>query len=219
MQPIQIIGYGAGDAANNLAFSITAFFLLFYYTDVAGISVAAAGTMFVLIRLWDACTDILAGRIVDKTRTRWGKFRPFLLFGSLPLMVLTFLTFHVLALAISPQIGKGHPEALQHTFTVITGIFVVFGLGLYLFAFFTSRENVERDVVQVSSKETIESLRHNALLAGLIMFTYPLTEAKFASIVEDVRARRAAKAAAVSSDPRPTTGPTGSAGGPNPTEA
>ena len=95
LRPLQIIGYSAGDAANNLAFSITSFFLLLYYTDVAGLSAAAVGTMFLVVRLWDAFADIFAGRLVDRTSTRWGKFRPFLLFGSVPLLVMSFLVFHV----------------------------------------------------------------------------------------------------------------------------
>ena len=48
-----------------------------------------------MVRLWDAFADVCAGRAVDRTQTRWGKFRPFLLFGSLPLLMLSFLTFHV----------------------------------------------------------------------------------------------------------------------------
>src|SRR5215218_3347910 len=90
-----VLGYGAGDFAFNLAFSLSTAFLLYYYTDVAGISAAAVGTMFLVVRLWDAFADVFAGRVVDRTQTRWGKFRPFLLFGSLPLLLLSFLTFHV----------------------------------------------------------------------------------------------------------------------------
>lgn len=90
-----LIGYGAGDFANNLAFSLGAAFLLYYYTDIAGISAAAVGTMFLVVRLWDAFTDIFAGRVVDRTATRWGKFRPFILFGAIPLLFLSFLCFHV----------------------------------------------------------------------------------------------------------------------------
>ena len=91
--PLQYLGYAAGDAANNLAFSMTSMFLLVYYTDVAGISAAAAGTLFLLIRVWDGFADIFAGRTVDRTMTRWGKFRPFFLFGAAPLMLLAFATF------------------------------------------------------------------------------------------------------------------------------
>ncbi len=91
----QLLGYAAGDAANNLAFSMTSMFLLLYYTDVVGISPAAAGTLFLVVRAWDAFADIYAGRVVDKTMTRWGKFRPFFLFGSLPLLLLSVATFTV----------------------------------------------------------------------------------------------------------------------------
>src|SRR3954465_9221035 len=89
------IGYGAGDAANNLAFSMSSMFLLIYYTDVVGISAAAAGPLFLVVRVWDAFADIFAGRQIDKTMTRWGKFRPFFLFGSLPLLLLSVATFTV----------------------------------------------------------------------------------------------------------------------------
>ena len=91
--PLQYLGYAAGDAANNLAFSMTSMFLLVYYTDVAGISAAAAGTLFLLIRIWDGFADIFAGRMVDRTMTRWGKVRPFFLFGAAPLLLLAFATF------------------------------------------------------------------------------------------------------------------------------
>jgi glucuronide carrier protein len=91
----QYLGYGAGDAANNLAFSMTSMFLLIYYTDVVGLSAAAVGTMFLIVRFWDAFADVFAGRVVDRTQTRWGKFRPFLLFASLPLLLVTVAVFSV----------------------------------------------------------------------------------------------------------------------------
>jgi glucuronide carrier protein len=90
-----VAGYGAGDFAFNLAFSLSTAFLLYYYTDVAGISAAAVGTMFLVVRLWDAVADLLAGRLVDRTMTRWGKFRPFIMFGAVPLLFMSYLTFHV----------------------------------------------------------------------------------------------------------------------------
>jgi glucuronide carrier protein len=90
-----VLGYGAGDFAFNLAFSLSTAFLLYYYTDVAGISAAAVGTMFLVVRLWDAFADLMAGRLVDRTMTRWGKFRPFIMFGAVPLLFMSFLTFRV----------------------------------------------------------------------------------------------------------------------------
>src|SRR5690348_16930870 len=74
----QYLGYACGDAANNLAFSMTSLFLLLYYTDVVGIAAAAVGTMFLVVRFFDAFADLFSGRMVDRAPvTRWGKFRPF----------------------------------------------------------------------------------------------------------------------------------------------
>lgn len=91
----QLLGYGAGDAANNLTYAMVGSFLLLYYTDVAHIDAAAAGTIFLVVRIWDGLADLLAGRLVDRTNTRWGKFRPWLLFGSLPLLLLGAACFWV----------------------------------------------------------------------------------------------------------------------------
>lgn len=96
-----IVGYGAGDAANNLAFTTATMFLLVYYTDVAGISAAAAGTLLLVVRIFDAFADVFAGRVVDRAFSkRFGKFRPFIMFGSIPLLLLSVATFSV------PQLGE-----------------------------------------------------------------------------------------------------------------
>jgi glucuronide carrier protein len=91
----QYLGYGAGDAANNLTFSTVSAFLLIYYTNVAGITAAAAGTLFLVVRIWGGFTDLFAGRRVDETQTRWGKFRPYLLFAPVPLLVLLVAVFSI----------------------------------------------------------------------------------------------------------------------------
>jgi glucuronide carrier protein len=95
MRRIQFLGYAAGDASNNLTFSMVSAFLLIYYTDVAGISATAAGTLFLIVRVWGGVADLIAGRAVDKTSTRWGKFRPYLLFGSAPLLLLLVALFSI----------------------------------------------------------------------------------------------------------------------------
>jgi glucuronide carrier protein len=91
----QYVGYASGDAANNLTFSMASAFLLIYYTDVAGISAAKAGTLFLVVRVWGGVTDLLAGRAVDDTNTRWGKFRPYLVFASVPLLLLLVALFSI----------------------------------------------------------------------------------------------------------------------------
>jgi glucuronide carrier protein len=66
---------------------------------VVGITATAAGTLFLVVRVWDAVADMFAGRLVDRTMTRWGKFRPFFLFGAIPLLLLSVATFSVPSLA------------------------------------------------------------------------------------------------------------------------
>jgi glucuronide carrier protein len=226
----QYLGYASGDAANNLAFSMTSLFLLLYYTDVAGISAAAVGTMFLVVRFWDAFADLFAGRLVDKAQTRWGKFRPFILFGSLPLLLTSVAVFSIpsglhgtgagllwayityaalgllyslvnipygslaaamtqvpteraklatwrvygsnltilmLAFVVAPQI-KGS-DNLQHSLTLTTLVFVVVGAALYLFTFWTAREQVQRDVPQVSLRQSFATLKTNRPLIMLCL--------------------------------------------------
>ncbi|MBT1003416.1 glucuronide transporter [Paenarthrobacter sp. DKR-5] len=101
LSKVSIIGYGAGDAANNLAFTTANMFLLLYYTDVAGISAAAAGTLLLVVRVFDAFSDVFAGRLVDRAYSkRFGKFRPFIMFGSMPLLLLSVASFSI------PQLGQ-----------------------------------------------------------------------------------------------------------------
>ena len=91
----QYLGYAGGDAANNLTFSMASAFLLIYYTDVAGISASTAGTLFLVVRIWGGITDLFAGRVVDDTNTRWGKFRPYLIFASAPLLLMLVALFSI----------------------------------------------------------------------------------------------------------------------------
>jgi GPH family glycoside/pentoside/hexuronide:cation symporter len=89
------IGYGLGDTAANFIFQTMIVFQLSFYTDTYGITAAAAGTLFLVVRVWDAVFDPLMGVIADRTNTRWGKFRPWILWTAVPFGltgVLTFLT-------------------------------------------------------------------------------------------------------------------------------
>jgi glucuronide carrier protein len=93
--PWQYVGYAAGEVANNLTFQMVSVFVLIYYTDVAGISAAAAGSLLLVVRVAGGFSDLLAGRAVDRTSTRFGKFRPYLLLGSVPLLVLLVAVFSI----------------------------------------------------------------------------------------------------------------------------
>lgn len=81
------ISYGLGDMGNNVAYGAVGFFLVFFLTDVAGISPLWAGYIFMIIRAWNAVCDLIMGVISDHTKTRFGRRRPFLLFGAIPLGV------------------------------------------------------------------------------------------------------------------------------------
>jgi GPH family glycoside/pentoside/hexuronide:cation symporter len=87
------IGYSLGDAASNLYWKTFEWYLMFFYTDVFGISAAAVGTMLMVTRLADAVADPVMGSIADRTQTRWGHFRPYVLWGALPLAVAGVFTF------------------------------------------------------------------------------------------------------------------------------
>lgn len=70
-------------------------FVLIYYTDMAGIAAGAAGMSFLVVRIWGGVTDLVADRRVDETSTRWARFRPYLLFASVPLVVLLVAMFSI----------------------------------------------------------------------------------------------------------------------------
>lgn len=90
-------GYGTGDGAANFVFQTMLVFQLPFYTDVFGISAVAAGVLLLVGRFWDAFFDPFVGIMSDRTKSRWGKFRPWVLFTAIPfagVFVLAFTTPH-----------------------------------------------------------------------------------------------------------------------------
>ena len=87
------IGYGFGDAASSMFWKLFGMYIMFFYTDVFGISAAVVGTMFLITRVGDAVFDPFVGILSDRTETRWGKFRPYLLWMAIPFGVIGILTF------------------------------------------------------------------------------------------------------------------------------
>lgn len=87
------VAYGFGDFASSMFWKLFSVYLLFFYTDVFGIAAAAAGTMFLITRIWDTFLDPIIGVIADRTNTRWGKFRPFLWWMAIPFALAGVLTF------------------------------------------------------------------------------------------------------------------------------
>jgi GPH family glycoside/pentoside/hexuronide:cation symporter len=114
------LGYGVGDFAFNLVIQTTALYLMYFFTDVFGIPAAAAGTIFLVSKFWDAGIDPGLGVLVDSTRTRWGKMRPYLLFGAAPLGLSVFLLF----------LGPSLPPAWKIVYSYATFIFFCTAISL-----------------------------------------------------------------------------------------
>src|SRR5208283_3382895 len=86
-------GYSCGDAAANFVFMTMILFQSNFYTDVFGLTAGVAGTIILVARLWDAFFDPLMGILADRTNTRWGKFRPWILFTAVPWAVIMVLAY------------------------------------------------------------------------------------------------------------------------------
>jgi GPH family glycoside/pentoside/hexuronide:cation symporter len=97
------VGYSLGDSAYNFYFQMAMMFMLFFYTDIFGISAAVVGTMFLVSRIWDAVNDPMIGAFADRTETRWGKFRPWILFSAVPFAIAGILAFTTVDLS---TVGK-----------------------------------------------------------------------------------------------------------------
>jgi glycoside/pentoside/hexuronide:cation symporter, GPH family len=107
MQPLKLsekIGYGFGDAASSMFWKLFGMYIMFFYTDIFGIPAAVVGTMFLVTRIGDAAFDPLVGILADRTNTRWGKFRPYLLWMALPVGIIVVLTFTTPDLSTSGKI-------------------------------------------------------------------------------------------------------------------
>ena len=87
------IGYGLGDMFSSMFWKLFGAYLMIFYTDVFGISAAIVGTMFAVTRIWDSFFDPIVGAFADRTSSRWGRFRPYLLFLALPFGIVGILTF------------------------------------------------------------------------------------------------------------------------------
>ncbi len=87
------LGYSLGDTASHFVWDLVGFWLLIFYTDIYGLTPYLAGVIMFVGSIWDAVMDPVVGVISDRTNTRWGKFRPYLLFGAVPYAILAVLAF------------------------------------------------------------------------------------------------------------------------------
>jgi len=117
------IGYGFGDMSSSMFWKLFSYFLPFFYSNVFGLSLADAGVLMLVTRIWDAVSDPMMGIIADRTKTRWGKYRPYLLFFAIPFAVCGILLF------TTPENGKTVWAYVTYLLmmTVYTGINVPYG--------------------------------------------------------------------------------------------
>ena len=160
------VGYAVGDFGFNLYWASIASFLAVFYTDVFGIPAAAAGTMFLVTKIVDAITDPIMGAIADRTRTRWGKFRPYLLFAGVPMAGAAVITFS------TPDLNEGGK---------IIYAYITYSFMMVMYTILSTPYSSLSGVLTARSQDrtTLISFRFIAAFVGTAMvnkFTLPLVE-------------------------------------------
>ena len=112
------IGYGLGDMSSSMFWKIFGAYLMIFYTDVFGLPAAVVGTMFAVTRVWDSVFDPFVGVVADRTTTRMGKFRPYLLWLAIPFALIGVLTF------VTPSFGmQGKIVYAYFTYTLMMMVY------------------------------------------------------------------------------------------------
>ena len=161
------MGYGLGDTASNFFFATFNLFLLYYYTDIFGLSAAAVGTMFLVTKILDAVSDPIMGLIADRTNSRWGKFRPYILWAAVPYgfcgyamfanpdlsytgkLIYAYITYSLMMLAYtainvpySALMGVISPLSIERTKVASYRFFCAFAAGWLVGTFVTPLKNI-----------------------------------------------------------------------------
>jgi sugar (glycoside-pentoside-hexuronide) transporter len=145
MQPLtrrQIFGYTVGDLGINLNFQLIGFYLAYFYTDVFGLSPAHVAGLFLVARIWDAINDPLMGYIADRTETKRGKFRPFILFGALPLNLILIACYFTPELSDTAKIAYAYSTYILHGM-----LFTLVGLPYSALTAVMTQDQQERSVI------------------------------------------------------------------------
>jgi len=153
---LEKVGYGVGDTASNFYWQTFLNFLSYFYTDVFGLSAAATGTMFLAVRVPDTCIDPVMGVIADRTETRWGHYRPYLLWGCLPLALLG------VAMCSTPSLG---PQGK------LIYAYATYGLIMLAYTFINIPYSALMGVISPNSLErtSVSSYRFVLAYGGLFM--------------------------------------------------
>jgi GPH family glycoside/pentoside/hexuronide:cation symporter len=120
------IGYGFGDMASSMFWKVFSYYLPFFYSNIFGLSLIDAGVLVLVTRIWDAVSDPMMGMIADRTKTRWGKYRPYLLWFAAPFSICGILLFTTPDLAYAGKLIWAYVTYIL-MMTVYTGINVPYG--------------------------------------------------------------------------------------------
>ncbi|HUO97791.1 MAG TPA: MFS transporter [Rhizomicrobium sp.] len=123
---LEKLGYGLGDGASNLIWMSFIYFQSYFYTDVFGLAAGSLAVMLSITRIWDMGTDIIVGVIADRTKTRWGKFRPYLIWMAVPFSVVSVLTWTTPPLAAHGKLIYAY-VTLTLMMLVYSGINIPYG--------------------------------------------------------------------------------------------
>jgi len=168
-------GYSLGDCAANFVFQTQIIFLMNFYTDVFGISAAAAGVMFMISRLWDAVNDPLVGALSDRTKSRWGRYRPWILATAVPFAVLFVLAY------TTPEFSdRGKLIWAYVTYNALMMIYTANNIPYSAMMGVMTGDSVER--TSLASWRFIA-----AMLAGFFVATYTLDLVKYFGDGNDAR--------------------------------
>ncbi|WP_431803382.1 MFS transporter [Halobacillus andaensis] len=163
---IEKIGYGLGDLASNLIFAAISMFLTFYYTDVVGVSAAIVGTIILVSKIFDGFTDIVMGVAIDKTTSKHGKARPWLLWMAVPYTISGILLYTV------PNFGSiGTLIYIAVTYNLIHFVYTAINIPYGVMNARMTQDRNQRSVLNI--------FRSFMALAGaliLMNFTIPLVE-------------------------------------------
>jgi sugar (glycoside-pentoside-hexuronide) transporter len=138
----RLFGYALGDLGINLNFQMVGFYLAYFYTDVFGLAAAQVGWLFLLVRIVDAVLDPIMGYIADHTSTRWGRFRPYVLLGALPLNLLLVACF------VTPELPPFMKLVYAYLTYVLHGVlFTVVGLPYSSLTAAMTQDQQERSLI------------------------------------------------------------------------